>query len=382
MCAGCGVLSPCVLAWRTPLRITGTPRMRGARPTRHAGSSADLRRGAAAQRRGGLRGAAALLVTISLVLLPVDVVSAAGNISGLSAEPSQRWHLDFDTAWPPDGIHSPLGSKRQPPPQPASTIVLASGEYLSVGQSATSPNGWYRLTLESDGRLTLRATDDGLGRYGLLWSTGPVEAAMPLLVMRANGELALFDTARPGFGDGTSQGAAARLWTSDTRSESGATLMLDNSGALSVITPHGRALWHSGNSLPDVGLAGTRHVVYDRGNQWVWLVDADGYVVDNYPVSGHAESPVPGRYAVTTKSEDAISYNWLVTMEHMVRFTTDEDGDWIGFHSIPRGWRDTPVQSESELGDFLSLGCVRQRDDKAAQLYEWTSIGTPVIVLA
>ena len=68
-------------------------------------------------------------------------------------------------------------------------------------------------------------------------------------------------------------------------------------------------------------------------------------------------------------------------MERMVRFTTDEDGDSIGFHSIPRGWRDTPVQSESELGDFLSLGCVRQRDDKAAQLYEWASIGTPVIVL-
>ncbi len=331
--------------------------------------------------RTPLRITATLVAAASLSLLGVDAASAAGGIADLNAEPSQRWHLDFDTSWPASGAHEALGSKSLPPQTTPSTVVLESGEYLAVGQSATSPNGWYRLTLEPDGRLSLSATDDGLGRHGLLWSTEPGDAVMPLLVMRSDGELALFDTARAGFGDGTSDGAAARLWTSDTRSESGATLQLDDDGALSVITPQGRALWHSGNSVPDVGLAGSRHVVYDRASQWVWLVDADGYVVDNYPVSGHAASPAPGRYAVTSKSEDAISYNWLVTMEHMVRFTTDEDGDSIGFHSIPRGWRDTPVQSEAELGEFLSLGCVRQRDDKAEQLYEWTSIGTPVIVL-
>jgi len=94
------------------------------------------------------------------------------------------------------------------------------------------------------------------------------------------------------------------------------------------------------------------------------------------------ESPLPGRYSVTSKSQDAISYNWLVTMEHMVRFTTDSDGDNIGFHSIPRGWRDTPVQTEADLGEFASLGCVRQRDDKAERLYQWASIGTPVVVIA
>ena len=29
-----------------------------------------------------------------------------------------------------------------------------------------------------------------------------------------------------------------------------------------------------------------------------------------------------------------------------------------------------------------SAGCVRQRNDKAAQLYEWAPIGTPVAVIA
>lgn len=202
------------------------------------------------------------------------------------------------------------------------------------------------------------------------------------LLMRTDGELILDDTAHPAFGAAARDGGEARLWTAGTRSEAGASLQLGDDGTLFVVTTLGQMLWRSGNASPDVGLVGARHVVYDRGSQWVWLIDADGRMVDSYPVSGHPESPLPGRYSVTSKSEDAISYNRLVTMEHMVRFTTDEDGDYIGFHSIPRGWRDTPVQTEAQLGDFLSLGCVRQRDDEAERLFEWASIGTAVVVIA
>lgn len=350
MCANSAVLSSCVLVSRTPLRI-----------------------------------AVALALAAMLAVLPFHAAFATSEVTELGTEPSQLWHLEYEAAWSPD-----LGIDIIAPPDPAArtpsaAVVLHPGEYLSVGQSVTSPNGWYRLTLEPDGRLVLRATDDGWGRYGLLWSSGPVDSAdsaTPLLLMRSDGELVVYDTASPAFGGTAPDQKAATLWNSDSHSASGAVLRLDNSGALSVVTLEGRALWHAGNSAPDVGLAGSRHIVYDRGEQWVWLVDADGSVVDNYPVSGHRESPVPGRYEVTSKSEEAISYNWLVTMRHMVRFTTDVEGDWIGFHSIPRGWRDTPVQTEAQLGDSLSLGCVRQRDDKAERLFDWASIGTPVVVLA
>ncbi len=337
---------------------------------------------------GRSRIALALGLVAVLALLGTSSAGAAGRITALGAEPSQQWHHDFDLSWPLSDDIGIAGPTNQPPPQVPTTVVLGPGEYFSVGQSATSPNGWYRLALEPDGRLVLRATDDGLGLYGALWSTGPYEPrdpdhpAMPLLVMRADGELALYDTAHLGFGEAGSSGEAAQLWTTDTRSESGASLLLGDDGVMSVVTPQGQALWRSGNAAPDVGITRSRHVIYDRGGQWVWLVGADGSVIDSYPVSGHSESPAPGRYTVTSKSEDAISYNWLVTMEHMVRFTTDEDGDWIGFHSIPRGWKDRPVQSEADLGEFGSLGCVRQRDDKAERLYEWASIGTPVVVLA
>ena len=321
-------------------------------------------------------------MAVVLAVLPSAHASAASRSADLRAEPSQLWHSEFDALGIRDGFVTVVDPDDQVLQPPSSTVILGPGEYLSVGQSAISPNGWYRLTLEANGRLVLRATDDGLGRYGLLWSSGPATGAMPLLVMHSGGELALYDTASPGFGDGPSHGSAAKLWSADTRSETGAVLQLDDSGALAVVTPQGRVLWRGGNSAPDVGLAGQRHVIYDRGEQWVWLVDAGGSVVDNYPVSGHPTSPAPGRYAVKSKSEDAISYNWLVTMRHMVRFTTDADDDWIGFHSIPRGWGDTPIQTEAELGDFLSLGCIRQRDDKAEHLYRWAPIGTPVVVLA
>lgn len=326
--------------------------------------------------------AVALGLTAMLAVLPAGSASAAIPNNDLGAEPSQLWHAEFDASWPLDELINVVDRADPSPPEIPSTVVLRPGEYLSVGQSATSLNGWYRLTLEPDGRLVLRATDDGLGRHGLLWSSGPAASTLPMLLMGFDGELALYDTPWPAFDGTASDATAAKLWGSGSHSESGAVLQLDDAGALSVVTPQGRALWHAGNSAPDVGLAGSRHIIYDRGNQWTWLIDADGSVVDNYPVSGHPESPEPGRYKVTSKSRDAISYNWLVTMQHMVRFTTDVDGDRIGFHAIPRGWRDTPVQTEAQLGDFLSLGCVRQRDDKAEHLFGWASIGTPVVVLA
>ncbi len=329
-----------------------------------------------------LRTAVGLDVAAAIGVLPFHPASAAGAVADLRAEPSQRWHLDFDAPWHPDGGNRAIDLPEKGSEAPPAAIVLGPGEYLSAGQSAISPNGWYRLTLEPDGRLVLSPTDDGLGLRSILWSTEPAPAAMPLLVMRADGELVLYDTAHPAFGATTSDGDEARLWTADTRSATGASLQLADDGTLSALTPLGQTLWHGGNTAPDVGIVGARHVIYDRGSQWVWLIDADGAMVDNYPVSGHAESPLPGRYSVTSKSEDAISYNWLVTMEHMVRFTTDSDGDQIGFHSIPRGRRDTPVQTEAELGEFGSLGCVRQRDDKAERLYQWTTIETPVVVIA
>ena len=69
-------------------------------------------------------------------------------------------------------------------------------------------------------------------------------------------------------------------------------------------------------------------------------------------------------------------------MECMVRFVKRLPARSIGFHTIPVTRAGTPVQTVDELGQFRSSGCVRQRTDKAEQLFDWTPVGTPVVVLA
>ena len=149
-----------------------------------------------------------------------------------------------------------------------------------------------------------------------------------------------------------------------------------------VDIPDGSVLQPVAVAFPDVGLAGVKHIVYERGDQHVWLVQADGTLFDSYPVSGRADRPPPGRYEVFSKSPQAWAFYGGITMEHMVRFLQPPGRAATGFHSIPRYPNGTPMQTEGELGQFRSAGCVRQRDDKAEQLYEWAPIGTPVVVLA
>lgn len=130
-------------------------------------------------------------------------------------------------------------------------------------------------------------------------------------------------------------------------------------------------------AAPETG----RRIVYANSLQRVWLFEADGTLVREYPVSGRRFSPAPGRYRVYSKSLVTTSAaSRSTTMTHMVRFAIGARGNAIGFHAIPRS-RGRPVQSEAELGSPRSLGCVRQADHDAAFLWDWAPVGTAVIVL-
>ena len=157
--------------------------------------------------------------------------------------------------------------------------------------------------------------------------------------------------------------------------------MQDAGGAV-VRGPDTPILWSAALPAPDVGLAGVRHIVYGRGDQMVWLVAADGTLFDSYPVSGRATYPRPGSYKVFSKSRYTQSRTGTVLMEYMVRFLKRLPARSVGFHTIPVTRSGRPVQTVDELGQFRSAGCVRQRTDKAEQLYQWTPVGTPVVVLA
>ncbi len=244
---------------------------------------------------------------------------------------------------------------------------LGPGQILWRGQSLTSPKGTYQLSFQSDGDLVLRSGDDEVWSSGTAWSGGD------RLIMHHDGNLVMH---HPFYRDGGS------VWSSGTSGYPEAVLRLTELEAASIRQHDTQVLWSAGLNAPDVGLDGQRHLVFDRRGDAMltWLVESDGSITDVYPVSGKHGEPPAGRYEVYSKSPLAYSVQCCITMDHMVRFAWGRLGYRIGFHSIPVSGT-TPLQSEDQLGQALSAGCVRQRADKAEYLYEWAPIGTPVVVL-
>jgi len=129
---------------------------------------------------------------------------------------------------------------------------------------------------------------------------------------------------------------------------------------------------------PSVGEG--KRIIYENADQRVWLIDADEVLVDTYLVSGRQGVPAPGTYYVFSKSLITFAGHGGITMEYMVRFAHGKTAS-IGFHAIPHYANGEPMQTEAELGQFRSAGCVRQSDLKAEALYAWAPVGTPVFVL-
>ncbi len=125
-----------------------------------------------------------------------------------------------------------------------------------------------------------------------------------------------------------------------------------------------------------------RRAIYSKSRQRVWIVEADGSLVRTYLVSGRMNQPNPGTYHVFSRSAYTCSIvHNNVCMRFMVRFTKGPTGDNIGFHEIPR--RDgVPLQKDSQLGQALSGGCVRQATGDAELMWSWAGIGTTVVVIA
>ena len=118
--------------------------------------------------------------------------------------------------------------------------------------------------------------------------------------------------------------------------------------------------------------------MYSVAAQRVWLVEADERVVESWLVSGRRGIPRPGNYQVFSKSRWARAPS-RVRMEFMVRFARTR-GLPIGFHAIPINRKGRPIQSEAELGQYRSKGCVRQSRATAEILWHFAPVGTPVRV--
>ena len=133
------------------------------------------------------------------------------------------------------------------------------------------------------------------------------------------------------------------------------------------------------SGLPSRSGVGKR-VVFDMGDQRVWLVSANDEVARTYPVSGSlTDNLSAGTYEVFSTSMDAVGVDDSGTMKYMVRFAHGANAA-IGFHDIPilRGER---VQTRDQLGTPQSHGCIRQLRRDATALWDFAPTGTQVVVL-
>lgn len=128
-----------------------------------------------------------------------------------------------------------------------------------------------------------------------------------------------------------------------------------------------------------------RRVVYSNSAMRVWAVEEDGTVVKTHRVSGKTGLPSPGEYTVWSRSlyTNSVadpSIRWM----YMVRFAWTPRGGNIGFHEIPTKCTSSgcsKMQTEEQLGQSLSGGCVRQTTADAIWMWEWAQLGTKVVVL-
>ena len=124
-----------------------------------------------------------------------------------------------------------------------------------------------------------------------------------------------------------------------------------------------------------------RRIVYSNSAQRVWLVEADNTYAHTFLVSGRRGVPAPSTYHVFSKSVMSSAHNGALRLPYMTRFAVSGSGLAIGFHGIPLRSNGTPIQGDSELGEFRSAGCVRMNQNDIKVLWNWAPIGTTVVVL-
>ena len=123
-----------------------------------------------------------------------------------------------------------------------------------------------------------------------------------------------------------------------------------------------------------------RRVVFSVAGQRMWWVDETGAAVRTARVSGRPNTPGVGTFQVYSRTEHATGLDGS-KMDYFVRFTKGPNGWAIGFHDIPEVGG-VPVQTEEQLGEPLSHGCIRQAQADALFTWDFLQVGDTVVVVA
>ncbi len=105
--------------------------------------------------------------------------------------------------------------------------------------------------------------------------------------------------------------------------------------------------------------------------------ELNGVVIAAHPVSsGKARTPTPvGTFKIMTKSPRAWSGSAKLWMPYWMGFK----GWTYGIHELPE-WPGGKKEGKDHLGTPVSHGCVRIGEGVSKLLYDWTPIGTTVVI--
>ncbi|MEU3658516.1 hypothetical protein AB0E77_01915 [Streptomyces sp. NPDC032940] len=124
-------------------------------------------------------------------------------------------------------------------------------------------------------------------------------------------------------------------------------------------------------ALP-LGSGRAERVVYSLDGDRVWLVGPDNRVQATFRVSPSKVDPVPGTYAVTSRSK-LITGSDGIPVEHVVRFTSVE-GVVVGFSAA--------VDEAAPKPDpGLRTGGIRESRADGDKMWRFATIGQPVVVI-
>ncbi|MER5717350.1 hypothetical protein [Streptomyces sp. NPDC002132] len=124
-------------------------------------------------------------------------------------------------------------------------------------------------------------------------------------------------------------------------------------------------------ALPASSGVGER-VVYALDDDRVWLVGPDGRVERTFAVAPGTVDPVPGSYAVTSRSSTATGTDG-VPVEHVVRFT-DVGDVVIGFSATTDGSMPVP-DPETRTGG------IRETPADGEAMWRFATIGQRIVVV-
>jgi lipoprotein-anchoring transpeptidase ErfK/SrfK len=252
-----------------------------------------------------------------------------------------------------------------------STGATALGSSVVGITSTTSGRGYYVAT--ADGRIF---------NFG---SAGPMPAvatSSPIVGLTRNPAPPTASDRRTGHNDGlwlvASNGAV--FATGTARYHGNATGGFAQAvGIAAAGVGHGYwvAMGPSGPQLPANSGTG-RRIVYSNKQQRIWLVEANGVVSHTYLVSGRHGLPSVGVHQVYSKVPSSPSGD--LTLPWTLRFAVSTSGNPIDIHGIPLRPDGSPIEDDSQLGTPLSHGCLRMKQADAKFVWDWSTVGTTVVV--